>query len=113
METTSYEARINLALEAIQRDPKLSNRAAAKIYALNKDTLRDRRAGRPVRRDIPANSRKLTDLEEQTIIQYIVELCTRAFHPRLCYVEDMANRLLRERDAPPVGKRWAYNFVKR
>jgi len=28
-------------------------------------------------------------------------------------VEDIANRLLRKRDAPPVGKRWAYNFVKR
>jgi len=25
----------------------------------------------------------------------------------------MANRLLRERDAPPVGVRWAYNFIKR
>ncbi|KAL2125810.1 hypothetical protein VTI74DRAFT_2630 [Chaetomium olivicolor] len=25
----------------------------------------------------------------------------------------MANQLLRERDAPPVGKRWAHNFVKR
>ena len=25
----------------------------------------------------------------------------------------MANRLLRERDASPVGKRWASNFVKR
>ena len=49
----------------------------------------------------------------QTIIQYIVKLYTRAFYPRLCYVEDMANRLLRERDAPPVGKRWAYNFIKR
>ncbi|RKL07269.1 hypothetical protein BFJ70_g16936 [Fusarium oxysporum] len=25
----------------------------------------------------------------------------------------MANRLLADRDAPPVGKRWASNFVKR
>jgi hypothetical protein len=25
----------------------------------------------------------------------------------------MANRLLAERDAPPVGKRWAINFTKR
>ncbi|KAL2018297.1 hypothetical protein VTK56DRAFT_1001 [Thermocarpiscus australiensis] len=25
----------------------------------------------------------------------------------------MANQLLRARDAPPVGQRWAYNFVKR
>jgi len=24
----------------------------------------------------------------------------------------MANRLLADRDAPPVGKRWASNFVK-
>jgi hypothetical protein len=28
-------------------------------------------------------------------------------------VEEMANRLLADRDAPPVGKRWASNFVKR
>jgi RecB family endonuclease NucS len=25
----------------------------------------------------------------------------------------MANQLLRARDAPPVGKRWAHNFVQR
>jgi len=105
METTSYEARISLALNALQRDLKLSNRAVAKIYTVNKDTLRDRRAGRPARCDIQPNSRKLTDLEEKTIVQYIVELCARAFHLRLLYVEDIANRLLRERDAPPVGVR--------
>lgn len=52
-------------------------------------------------------------MEEKTIVQYILELCARVFHPRLYYVEDIANRLLRERDASPVGKRWAYNFVKR
>jgi hypothetical protein len=28
-------------------------------------------------------------------------------------VEEMANYLLADRDASPVGKRWAYNFVKR
>ena len=37
----------------------------------------------------------------------------RSFPPRLCGVEDMANQLLYVRDAPPVGKLWAYNFVKR
>ena len=105
METTSYEARINLALKALQNDPNLSNRSAARTYNVNKDTLRDRREGRPARRDIPANSRKLTDLEEQTIVRYIIELCTRVFYPRLAYVEDMANQRLRERDAPPVSVR--------
>jgi len=47
------------------------------------------------------------------IVQYVIELYTRAFPPRLCGVEDMANQLRRVRDAPPVGKRWAHNFVKR
>jgi len=28
-------------------------------------------------------------------------------------VEDIANRLLRERNAPPVGVWWVYNFIKR
>jgi len=113
MATPSYEARVNLALGAIQMDPDLSIRAAGEIYNVNKNTLRNRRDGKPARRDVPANSRKLTDLEEKTIVRYILELCARAFHPRLSYVEDMANRLLRERDTPPVGVRWAHNFVKR
>ncbi|KAG7001283.1 hypothetical protein FocnCong_v013165 [Fusarium oxysporum f. sp. conglutinans] len=37
----------------------------------------------------------------------------RGFPPRLRAVEEMANRLLADRDALPVGKRWAHNFVKR
>ena len=113
MPATSKEAHIILALEALANDKNLSVAAAAKIYNVDRSTLRHRRAGRPARRDIPANSRILTDLEEKTIVQYVIELCTRAFPPRLCGVEDMANQLRRVRDAPPVGKRWAYNFVKR
>jgi hypothetical protein len=104
MPSTSKEAQIILALEALQNDKKLSLRAAAKIYNVDHTTLSRRRAGRLARRDLPANSRKLTDLEEKVIVQYIIELSTCAFSPRLCGVEDMANQLLRARDAPPVGK---------
>jgi len=113
MPSTSNEAKIILALQALEKDEKLSVRAVAKIYGVARKTLGRRRAGKPARRDSPANSRNLTDLEEQTIVQYVVELYTRAFPPRLGGVEDMANQLLYARDAPPVGKRWAYNFVKR
>ena len=105
MSSIPYEARINLALEAVKENPKLSLFAASKIYSISYTTLYHRRAGRPTRRDIPANSRSLTDLEEQTIVQYVTELYARAFPPRLCGVEDMANQLRRERDAPPIGKR--------
>ena len=113
MENPSKEARILLALQAIKSDNKLSIEAASRYYKVPPSTLRNRPDGWPAQRDILANSCKLTDLEEHTIIQYIIKLCTRAFHPQLCYVEDMANRLLRKRDTLPVGKRWAYNFIKR
>ena len=102
-----------MALEAIQNNNKLSLRAAAKLYEIPFSTLRDRHAGRPARHGLPANSRRLTDSEEKAIVQYVLELDARSFPPRLCGVEDMANQLLRVRDAPPVGKLWAHNFVKR
>ncbi|OAQ58122.1 restless-like transposase [Pochonia chlamydosporia 170] len=56
---------------------------------------------------------RIWDLEESTIIQYVLDLDSRSFPPRLCGVRDMANRLLADRDGAPVGPRWASNFVKR
>jgi hypothetical protein len=37
----------------------------------------------------------------------------RGFPARYRDVEEMANRLLADRDVLPVGKRWAINFIKR
>ena len=105
MSPPSKEARLILALEALENDENLSLRAAAKIYNVHHTTLLRRRAGKPIRRDIPANSRNLTDLEEQTIVQYVIELSICIFPPRLYDVEDMANYLRRERNVPSVGKR--------
>ena len=105
-----------MAIQAIQRDPKLSTRAAAKIYNVPRTTIGDRLSGISSRRDTPANSRKLTNSEEKAIIQYILDLDSRAFPPRISSVEDMANQLLAERDALGalrVGTNWAFNFIKR
>src|ERR1700716_2858771 len=52
-------------------------------------------------------------MEEQVIVQHILDLDSRAFPPRVSSVEDMANRLLRDRSLPPVGKKWTSNFIKR
>ena len=113
MSSIPREARINLALKAVGENPKLSLFAASKIYSVSYTTLYNRRAGRPTRRDTTPNSRRLTDSEEKAIVQYVLELDARSFPPRLRGVEDMANQLLRVCDAPPVGKLWAHNFVKR
>ncbi len=68
MDTPSYEARVNLARQAKQRGPKLSYWDVAKIYEINKDTLRNRATGKLTQHDTLANLHKLTDLEERTII---------------------------------------------
>ncbi|KAF3349016.1 Glycerate kinase [Verticillium dahliae VDG2] len=97
----------------MEKDPKLSAWSAAKIYNVSKTTLLRRQKGSPSRRDSPPNSAKLTKLEEKTIVEYILDLDARSYPPRLGEVGNMANRLLADRDAPPVGKNWASNFVKR
>ena len=113
MALPSDEARVILALEAMKNDKKLSIRAASKVYNVPRSTLSHRHAGRRARRDTSPNSRKLTKSEEEAIIRYVLKLCTRSFPPRLRDVEDMANQLLRVRDASPVGTKWPFNFVKR
>ncbi|OWT42501.1 DDE superfamily endonuclease domain-containing protein [Pochonia chlamydosporia 170] len=113
MESQDKESRMILASQAFQRGPNQSIRAIAKVYNVSRSSLSARLNGIAARRDTTPNLRKLTDLEESTIIQYILNLDARSFPPRLSGVQDMANQLLADRDAPPVGPRWASNFVKR
>ena len=68
MGSPSKEARVLLALEAIQNDRKLKLLTAARLYNVVVTTLRRRRAGRPVRRDTVPKSRRLTDSEEKAIV---------------------------------------------
>jgi len=55
----------------------------------------------------------LTATEEQTIVQYILNLDSRGFAPRLCEVADMADKLLAVCGGKAVSKRWAERFVTR
>lgn len=113
MEPTSNEDRLVLAAQAIDHDPDLSVRAAAKAYSVPHTTLTTRLRGTASRRDSTPKSRNLTDAEELAIVRHALDMDARLFPPRLSNVEDMANKLLADRKAPPVGKRWASNFVKR
>jgi hypothetical protein len=64
MSSIPVEAKVVLALEALENDPKLSLKATARLYSVPYATLHCRRADQPIRRDILANSRNLMDLEE-------------------------------------------------
>ena len=113
MDNLNKEARIILALQALKEDSKLTLRKAARIYTVPKATLSDRKHGKTSRRDSMANSRILTELEEDVIVKYILELDLQGFPPKLSEVEDMANRIRRERDASSVGTRWTQRFITR
>jgi hypothetical protein len=113
MEIQTQEARIILAIEAIRSSKKLSQRSAAKIYKVPQKTLSNRMAGRTYRPESKANCYKLNDLEEETLVRYILDLDTRGFAPRLAGVEDMANYILESRGGKRVGKLWAHRFVQR
>ena len=46
MESSSNERKIVMALEAFEKDPKLTIRAASRIYEVPRTTLMERRAGK-------------------------------------------------------------------
>jgi hypothetical protein len=99
------EGRILLGLQALQNNPKLSLRRAAQIYNVNYWKLRRRNHGIQSQRDSIPKSRKLSDLEEQIIIQFIIDLDSQGFPSRLRFIEKIANSLLADCNALPIGKR--------
>jgi hypothetical protein len=70
----SSEADIQLTISSLNKHQIKTVRAAAQAFNVPRTTLRDRRAGKPARRDCQPNSRKLTQLEEEVIVSYILDL---------------------------------------
>lgn len=110
---SNQEGRIELALHAYQSHQISSLRRAAAAYSIPKSTLSDRINGITPHTNRRPGMAKLTATEEQTLIQYILDLDSRGFAPRLTEVEDMANKLLAARHRDPVGQCWAQRFIKR
>ncbi|GKU08368.1 unnamed protein product [Fusarium langsethiae] len=102
MSQKDYEARILLALHAYQNNSKSGLKRAAKTYKVGYGTLWRRHKGIQSRRDTITKSRRLSNLEEQIIVRFILDLDTRGFPPRLRGVEEIANQLLANRNAPPL-----------
>ncbi|KAL2885039.1 hypothetical protein HOO65_090334 [Ceratocystis lukuohia] len=113
MEQPKNEANIVLTLWALQTNPELGLRPAARLYQVDYHALHHQQNGIQCRCNTIPNSRRLSDLEEQVIVKFIHDLDLQGYPLQLRGVEEMANQLLTEHDASPVGKHWASNFVKR
>ena len=107
------EGDLFLAISDLNSKQLRSERHAVAVYNAPKSTIYYRRAGRRPQRDCEPNSKRLTKLEEEVIIQGILDLALRGVPPSKALVRDMADKLLRERNSKPVGKNWVDNFVKR
>jgi hypothetical protein len=106
---SNQEGRILLAIQALKLSQFQSVKAAAIAYDVPRTTLRNRINGMPSRCDTPSNAQRLTSQEEEAVIQYILDLDSRGFPPQPQAVQEMANILLVERDAPLVSKNWTTN----
>jgi transcriptional regulator with XRE-family HTH domain len=113
MQVQTQEARIILAIEAIRTSKNLSRRAAARRYNISESTLRDRMNGRTTMADRRPKAQKLTTIEEDVIVEYILHLDARGYPPLMENVAAMANHILQSRNASAVGKLWSYRFVQR
>ena len=91
-----------MATEAIQNNRNLSRRQAARIYKVPEITLRSKINGRTSRDDSCHGRQKLTESEENAIIQYVLDLDEQGFPPRIANIKNMANLLLEKRNGERV-----------
>jgi hypothetical protein len=110
---TYTEADIQLAVQDINLQQIQNVKRAAAVYNVPRTTVQDRRNGKRPRRDCEPNTKRLTKLEEEAIQQSILDYSVRGLPVQRRDVQDMADRLLRERKGKPVGKNWVDNFIKR
>jgi hypothetical protein len=104
------EGRLSLAQHAIQNSQIKSVRKAASLYRIPRTTLRDRRAGMLPKAIAHTHQRKLQPLEEQSLVQWVLDLDQRGFPPHIINVQQMADVLLAAHGQTPpplpVGKCW-------
>lgn len=112
----NQEGKILLALSDLKEGRIQSLRAAARLYEIPESTLRTRASSTQSRVDQRPNRHKLTQLEEDSLTEWIISMDTRGAAPRPSTVRDMVNILLAARGnqlPTTVGKNWPSTFVNR
>jgi hypothetical protein len=117
IQDSQTEARQLLATYALKSKQIQSQRKAAELYTIPRTTLRRRLRGiQPKHATTPVNL-KLSPVEEQSLVQWILDLDRRGFPPNIIDVRRMADVLLAGRGQnpppPPLGQKWVSRFVKR
>ena len=107
--------RMVLAAQAFRRGQISSIQAAANLYNVPRTSLSHHLRGRVPRVDSYANGHKLTQTEEQTLLNWVLDMDSRGYPPRISAVGDAAKILLEQRvgASAKIGVNWAQRFIKR
>jgi hypothetical protein len=89
------KARIILVIEAIRSSSKISIRRAIILYEIPRNSFSYKLAGQISCNKTKINCHKLTEIEEEVIIRYILDLNTRGFAPRFAGIKNITNYILK------------------
>jgi hypothetical protein len=95
---------VYLAVQDLQNKQVKSLRRAEELYSVPQRTIQQQRNRKRPQRDCKPNSKRLTKLEEEAIVERILKQSLRGLPPSKPNVQDIADRLLRKRNAKPVSK---------
>jgi 4-hydroxybenzoate polyprenyltransferase len=111
-EKEQKEERVKLALEKIQNGATV--KGVAKEYGLPVSTLRSRRKGILSRQEFSALCHRLSYVEEEFIIDWILLEEATGRPASHADIRGMANAILREQGSTtPIGVNWASRFFQR
>jgi len=108
MEIQTQETRIILVIKVIWTFKKLSCCFVVKIYKVPKITLWYRITSLIICNKTRSNYQKLSELEKEILIWYILDLDSRGFVPWFTSIEDMANYILESWGKDYISKLWIY-----
>jgi hypothetical protein len=112
----SREGRISQAIASYRNSPRRSLRALATAYDIPRSTLQTRLHGTQPQSETTSVNRKLHPIEEQSFVQWILDLDRQGFPPQAINVQQMADALLagRGQNPPPqpIGQKWVLRFVR-
>lgn len=84
---------MSLAIATYQKKPTKYIRALAATYNVPESTLRTRLQGVQLKHEIRSPNRKLYPIEDQSLLEWILDLDRRGFSPQIINVRRMANNL--------------------
>ncbi|RFU36216.1 hypothetical protein B7463_g148, partial [Scytalidium lignicola] len=107
------EGRILLAINALKNNQIKSMQAAARSFDVPFGTLYDRMRGRPEAFTTYTKAFKMSQLEESSLVQWIISMGNRGMPPRPSGVHSIANALISKRGEPTPPSSLTTKYIRK